>query len=212
MLGMIVALAAVTQASPATPAAGARRLKDLPNVTITYYDVAGKNGKAIEKNLRSVRTDRATKQFSAVSSNWNVAASVNRITTNGVCTIKSVKSTFSGTVQLPRLTEESLVPADVLTNWRSYADGLDRSVADNFFFVYDQLPALEQSLIGKDCAEADKLWASSVARIKADAIQHSQAAAAADAAKAAAAAAAAKKNGGGATPTSETPKTGTSGY
>ncbi|MFL6734121.1 MAG: DUF922 domain-containing protein [Sphingomicrobium sp.] len=186
MLSLFIALATTAaqaatapQQSNATSATTGHRLKDVPNVTLSYYDVQGKDGKAIEKNLKAVRTDKTTKQFSAVSSNWNVAATVTKSTTDGKCTIKAVKPQFSATVTLPRLANEAAVKPEVLTQWRSYVAGLETSIADNFFFVYEQLPALQNSVTGLECSAGAAAWDSGIGRIKTAAIQRGEATAAA---------------------------------
>ena len=220
MFSLLIALAssaaiqtAVPATAPATSAPAARTLKDLPNVTIKYFDVAGKDGKAIEKNLKKVRTDPKTKQFNAVSSNWNVAASVRQSRTGDKCTITGVVPTFSGTVELPRLANPDSVPAAVKANWQTYVDGLDRAIASNFYFVYDRIPGLVATVTGKDCAPGAALWTSSIERIKTEALQHSAAASAAatPAARATPAAAARSAPSAPAAPAVPTPPS-SSGY
>ena len=204
MLNLLIALAgtALQAAAPATPAAPASiaagpSLTSLPNVTIKYYDVPGKDGKAIEKNLKKIRTNPQTKAFSAVDSNWNVEASVKKTTTGDQCKITGITTRFSGTVELPRLADEKGVSADDLKTWRTYAANLERAIADNFYFVYDRVPAMEKAVVGTECSQAGKLWADGMERLKAEAVeqgrQAASAAAAADAAAAAAAKAGAKK-------------------
>ncbi|MEO6359197.1 MAG: DUF922 domain-containing protein [Sphingomicrobium sp.] len=188
MFSLLIALAsnaALPTLAPTPAPIATRALKDLPNVTVKYFDVAGKDGKAIEKNLKKVRTDAKTKQFSAVSSNWNVAASVKQSRTGDKCTITGVVPTFSGTVELPRLVTPDALPADVKTNFQTYVDGLDRAVASNFFFVYDRIPALVTTVTGKDCTQGAALWTGGIERIKAEALQYSAAASAAAAVPAA---------------------------
>lgn len=200
MLNLLIALAgtalqtAPVAPAPATPApaAGARSLTSLPNVTIKYYDVPGKDEKAIEKNLKKLRTNPQTKVLSVVDSNWNVEASVQKTTTNGKCVITGITTRFSGSVELPRLADEKGVAANALANWRTYATGLERAIADNFYFVYDQIPAMEKTVIGQDCAKAGDIWTNGMDRLKAAASENGRQAAAAAAAADAAAAAAAK--------------------
>lgn len=201
MLNLLIALAGTTlqtapaanpaPAAPASVAAG-RALASLPNVTVKYYDVPGKDDKAIEKNLKKLRTNPQTKAFSAVDSNWNIEASVKKTTTDGKCVITGITTRFSGNVELPRLADEKAVAPNALANWRNYASGLERAIADNFYFVYDQIPAMEKTVIGQDCAKAGDVWADGMTRLKAAAVENGRQAAAAAAAADAAAVAAAK--------------------
>ncbi|HEX8414289.1 MAG TPA: hypothetical protein VF637_10450, partial [Sphingomicrobium sp.] len=85
------------------------------------------------------------------------------------------------TVELPRLATPDAVPADVRTSWQTYVDGLDRTIADNFLFVREQLPALAASIAGTDCTAGAEAWTSGIQRIKNEAIARSNAAVAASA-------------------------------
>ena len=201
MLNLLIALAgtALQTAAVASPAPAAapsptvgRTLSGLPNVAIKYYDVPGKDEKAIQKNLKKLRTNPQTKAFSAADSNWNVDVSVQKTTTNGKCVITGITSRFSGSVELPRLADERVLTPAALANWRNYAGGLERAIADNFYFVYDQLPAMEKTVIGQECTKAVDIWTSGMDRLKAAASENARQAAAAAAAADAAAAAAAK--------------------
>jgi predicted secreted Zn-dependent protease len=165
MLNLIIAVssAAMLQAPTAAPA---RPLKDLPGVTITYYDVKGKDAKTIEKSLKKAATDPATKQFRVVRTNWGMGANITKRTTNGVCTIVGAKADFTSSVTLPRLTDASVVPAAVLASWQTYVNGLEASAAESLWTAYSQIPELEQSLTGKKCEDAAAIWDAGVDRIK----------------------------------------------
>ena len=191
MLNLLIALAAATaQAGYAAPAPAAqatppappiatapsgtpvatRSVKDLAGVTVKYYDVAGKDGKAIEKSLKKILAAPDPAMGGGRVFDWNVSANVTRLSvTNGTattCTVKSVDATLTGNVYLPRLTEEARVPREVLDSWRPYVAGLEKKAADNLWFVNDKLPAITRSMIGLPCDGAGQAWQAAMAKLK----------------------------------------------
>jgi hypothetical protein len=164
MLSILMALAAV-QAQPAattTATAPARTLQGLPGTTIQYYDVAGRNGGAIEKNLKRILAQPAPNDTAAQVYNWNLGMSINRRTEGTVCTVTKATAELKANVYLPRLTEEASVPAEELASFKSWAKSLETQASQNLWFVVDRLPALQQSLVGKPCDQAGTLWTAAV--------------------------------------------------
>jgi len=164
MLSILMALAA-TQAQPAVttpPAAPARTLQSVPGVTVKYYDVAGRNGGAIEKSLKKILATPAPNNTAARVFDWSMGLKITKRTEGTVCTITAADADFTSNAYLPRLTEEASVPKDVLANWKPYAEGLEKTASDNLWFVADRIPALEQSLVGKPCDQAAPLWKAGV--------------------------------------------------
>ena len=166
MLSFFMALATTAAVQAPAAAAPVRMLKDVPNTTVTYYDVKGKDGKAIEKSLKKAATDPKTKQLQVVRTSWNVGANIGRRTTNGVCTITTAKADFNGSVTMPRLTDVSVVPAAVLAEWQTYVTRLEAGAAESLWTAHSQLAALESSLVGKKCEEAEPIWTAGVEQIK----------------------------------------------
>ena len=197
---LTAAVAQATAAAPATvPAAAGRSVKDLPNVTLTHFDVKGKNGKAIKKNLDAMLADPAAKNTTRLYG-WDVGASIMKRTEGTKCTVTKATATLNASVNLPRLAEEAKVDKAALAGWQTYVASLEQEAAANLWFVKDQLPAVEKSVVGIDCAAVATTWQASLDKLKAQQAafnaQRAAAAAAAAAAKAAAdkaAAAAAKK-------------------
>ena len=200
---LTAALAQATVAVPApavpVPAVVGRSIKDLPNVTLTHFDVKGKNGKAIKKNLDALLADPAAKNTVRLYG-WDVGASIMKRTEGTKCTVTNATATMNATVNLPRLAEQAKVDKAALAIWQPYVASLEEEAAANLWFVKDQLPAVEKSVVGIDCAAVAATWQASLDKLKSQQTafnaQRAAAAAAAAAAKAAAdkaAAAAAKK-------------------
>lgn len=164
MLSILMALAAV-QAQPAvTPpaAAPARTLQALPGTTIQYYDVAGRNGAAIEKNLKRILAQPAPNNTAAQVYNWTLGMGINRRTEGTVCTVTKANAELKANVYLPRLTEEARVPAEELASFKKWSTGLETQASQNLWFVVDRLPALQQTLVGRPCDQAATLWTAAV--------------------------------------------------
>ena len=168
MLSILMALAA-TQAQPAAtppaaaaPAAAARTLQSLPGTTVQYYDVPGRTAAAIEKSLKQIIATPASNNTAARAYTWDLGMSINRRTEGTVCTVVSATPTLKATAYLPRLTSEAkLAPAE-LASWNAYVAGIEKTAADNLWFVADRVPTVGQPLIGKPCDQAAKLWNAAV--------------------------------------------------
>lgn len=180
---ILIAAAAIAQASatpqPTLPAADTppapsaapavttgRTLKDLPGTTVTYYDIPGKTGTAIQKSMAKLLSDPASKEVVRLMS-WDVDAAIVKRSTGTMCTIQSAKSTFTAKVRLPRLAEQAKVAADVLANWNAYSARIENEAATNLWFVSDRLRGAEQSLVGINCDQAGPVWNAKVDSVKA---------------------------------------------
>lgn len=166
---MLIVAGALVQAQAAAPTAptavAGRTIKDLPNTTVSYYDVQGTKGPAIEKSLKKVIADRvAAKQTQLVS--WDVGAKIMKRTTGTTCTVTSATSTLTAKVHLPRLVEEAKVQKEVLPRWRTYVAGIEVDAAANLWFVRDRLPAIEQSMVGIGCDQASPTWNAGLENLK----------------------------------------------
>ena len=165
MLSILMALTAVQAQPAATPpvaAPASRTLQSLPGTTVQYYDVPGRNGPAIEKNLKRILAQPAPNNTAAQVYNWNLGMSINRRTEGTVCTVTKATAELKANVYLPRLTEEARVPAEELASFKSWSTGLETQAAQNLWFVVDRLPALQQTLVGKPCDQAGTLWTAAV--------------------------------------------------
>ncbi len=161
-----VAAAPVTSIVPPAPTAiPGRGLRDLPNTTITYFDVAGKDGKAIQKSLAKVLADPAAKETSRLFS-WDVGTQIVKATTGTKCSIQSAKSKLSAKVNLPRLADQAKVRTDVAARWANYIAGVEADAAANLWFLSDRLRGAEQALVGVPCDQASTVWNAKLETVK----------------------------------------------
>lgn len=156
-----------TAATVATSAAPGRALRDLPNTTITYYDIAGKDGKAIEKSLKAILADPAAKENVRLFS-WDVGTKIMKATTGTKCSIQSAKTTLTAKVRLPRLAEQAKVKKDVMAKWAPYAASVENEAAANLWFLTDRLRGAEQFLVGMPCDQAGPAWNAKLETVKSE--------------------------------------------
>jgi predicted secreted Zn-dependent protease len=172
LIALSVALQTTAASPPMAPIAAVtplRSLKDVPNVTIAYYDVTGKDMKSINKSIEKQRPkDPVTGQVNTGGTSWNVSPTFRRRTVNGVCTITEVTTAFTGRAELPRLANEAKVKPEVLQSWRSFSAGMEQDAAARLWFVHDRLGGLKQLMLGKDCDQAVKEGGAFLDKLKAD--------------------------------------------
>ncbi len=151
------------------PAVPGRGIRDVPNIAIKYYDVSGKDFTAIVRSIEKQRPrDPATNQLMAGNSGYTLGASMTKVTSEGRCTVTAAKASFAPTAELPRLLNEQELKPDQLTLWRAYLSRIEAPAAAGLWFVLDRIPALEKSMIGKECSEASKVGAAGIAQMLAD--------------------------------------------
>ncbi|MDQ3078617.1 MAG: DUF922 domain-containing Zn-dependent protease [Pseudomonadota bacterium] len=161
-----VTKAPVTNAVPPAPVAvPGRGLRDFPNTTITYYDVAGKNGKAIQKSLAKLLADPAAKDTVRLFS-WDVGTQIVKATTGTTCSIQRATSKVKARVSLPRLAEQAKVPQDVGARWANYVAVVEAEAAANLWFLSDRLKGAEQVLVGLPCDKAGAAWDAKLETVK----------------------------------------------
>ena len=159
--------AAPTPIAPVAVAIPGRGLRDVPNVAISYFDVPGKKGAAIQKSLQKILTDPATKDSVKLFS-YDVAASVNKRTVGTKCTVQNVAAKLTSNVKLPRLAEEAKVDKPTLAIWTAYVAKLEADAAANLWFVTDRLRTIEKSMIGADCSAVAPMWKAAMQKLQAD--------------------------------------------
>jgi predicted secreted Zn-dependent protease len=151
---MLTALAAAMALQAETPAASpapVRTLKDIPGVTVSYYDVAGKNLKALNQSLKKQRPIGSNGEPNAVGSTWKIGASVQKQTEGEKCSVVGAKVTLEAKVELPRLANPAAVEAKSLTAWNDFAGGLEKMAAMDLGFLTDHMPDIEKAMIGQSC-------------------------------------------------------------
>lgn len=161
--------AAAAQTPPAAAGVSSRSLKDVPNITIKYYDVSGKDMRTINRSIAKQRPkDPATKQPLVGGTNWTLDATLTKRTTNGQCTVIAAKGQFAAAAELPRLVTEKIVPFQILESWKSYVAQLEKSAANSLWFVHDRVRAVESAMVGKPCDAAAIAGNAAIAQLKRD--------------------------------------------
>lgn len=163
----VQAVRTATAAPVATSVAPGRALRDLPNTTITYYDIAGKDVKAIDKSLKTILADPAAKENVRLFS-WDVGTKIVKSTTGTKCSIQSAKTTLTAKVRLPRLAEQAKVPKDVMAKWVPYVASVENDAAANLWFLTDRLRGAEQFLVGMPCDQAGPAWNAKLETVKSE--------------------------------------------
>ncbi|MCL6683338.1 DUF922 domain-containing protein [Sphingomonas alba] len=167
MMMLIAAMAVQAATPPAGPPTAARPLKDIPGVTVSYYDVAGKNQKQIKDALKKLRPVGANGEPQAIKSSWDVGAGVQKQTEGDKCTIIGAKVTLEGKVELPRLADPAKADADTVKAWNEYVARLENVAALDFNFVSDRMPDIEKALTGQTCDAASGAMSAAVDRLAA---------------------------------------------
>ena len=153
---------------PAIVGIPGRALKDLPNTTIQYYDVTGKNLKAVNESITAAQQKKdAAGKTVLTTSGWAVDATFRKRTVNGVCKVDSATATFKATAMMPRLlTEQKLKSADQVV-WHNYLAMADAAQAATLWFAHDHARDVEQAILASSCEGAQAAGSAAVEKLRA---------------------------------------------
>ena len=152
---------------PTVAAVPGKTLRDLPNVTLRYFDVAGKNLKAINKSIERSQTVDASGKAPVTPTAWAVDTTFNKVTGNGQCKVTAAKASFSANVVLPRLVSDRAHTPELMASWRSYLAGVENAQAANLWFVYDRIRTVESAILASSCEGAQSAGSAAVERLRA---------------------------------------------
>ena len=175
MTMLLVALAAAAlQAAPApmVPAAPVARFTDLPNVTVTYYNVTGASLRELHASLdRQSRRDPATNKAVPATSEWSLKAAVNTSTTAGRCRITGVTLNFAGSARMPRLVQPADKPLDpaLLAREQRYVAALEARQVAQLRLAYDRLPEVRRKIAASSCQGWKPVAAAAIDQVKREA-------------------------------------------
>jgi predicted secreted Zn-dependent protease len=155
---------------PAVPAVPGKTLKDLPNTTIRYFDVTGKDLKAINNSLVAVQQADSPVRAAAPTT-WAVDTTFKKTTTGEQCKVTDAKAAFSASVGLPRLVSDPAHKPELLAVWRAYVANMENSHAANLWFVYDRVGDIEKAILASTCEGARGVGTAAVERLKAQAAE-----------------------------------------
>ena len=191
MFDLLIGLTAAVSAQ-AVPAAAppARPLAAVPGITIKYYDLVGKNEKALKQAL-DLRAKDAAGQPQVATTEWTISAKVQKRTENGVCKIIGAEPTFTAVAEVPRLGNPHVLKPAEKANWEAFVAQAQADAASDLWIVHDNLGQVRSALMASTCEGTAAAIQGVTQRLTALEAQHQQQRMAANAAKAAAAAAAA---------------------
>lgn len=174
-LSLLAASAIATQAAAPATAAPARALKDIPGVTITYYDVTGKNGQAIAKSIeKNAPRAPGSKEAQAGTTNWTMKAQYTQRTVDGKCSIASAKAVFEGQATLPRLTTEATVNPQLKEQWKTFLSGLENGAAAQLGYAYDRTGDVEKAILAASCENVNTVGSEAIAKLRTEAAAYMQ--------------------------------------
>lgn len=174
MFSLLMAFASITGQAAATPVPApvqlpaGRTLQQLPGATVSYYDVTGKNEKALTKSIQTQRPKDAAGQPLVAGNGWELGAKISKRTENGKCTIVAADITFKAKVELPRLANPQALKSDVRSAWADYFQTVEAMTAADMWFIHDRLPEIQKALVGLDCAASRTALDAAIAKLKAE--------------------------------------------
>lgn len=160
---LVVLLSAVG----AEPVAPLLRFSDVPGVTVTYYDVAGRNIAEIHKSVaKHAPKDPATKRILPATSNWTLAVKVNSLTTGGRCAVVGASLDFRGAATMPRLVDDPDRPAPVSAAWENYRAQLEARQAAQLHFARKGMSDVERAILASRCDRAEAAADAAIAKLQ----------------------------------------------
>ncbi len=154
------------QVAPQPVAETLARFSDVPNVEVTYYDVAGHGVPEIHKAVqKAAPRDPATQQARPATSSWTVAVAVQSSTTGKVCRITGATLKFHGQALMPRLQADKETPAPVIAAWNLYLARLESRQATQLRFAYNRMGEVERAILRSSCNKAEAAADVALARL-----------------------------------------------
>jgi len=141
---------------------------ELPNVTVTYYDVAGRDIPAIHKAIaKAAPKDPETQHVLPATSSWTVGIAVKSVTAGKRCQITVATLAFRGSATMPRLRPDKDRPVPVATAFAAYAAKLEARQAAQLAFAYERLSSVEQAIRGSRCDKSEAAADAALGKIQA---------------------------------------------
>ena len=160
---LILALAAQQPADPRLLA----KFSDVPNVTITYYDVAGRDIAEIHRAIATAAPkDPVTHASLPATSSWTVRVAVKSETVANRCRVTGATLNFRGQAVMPRLLIGEDVPARVVAAWNIYLAQLEDRQAAQLRFAYERTSDVERAVLGSRCDRSESAADAALARLQ----------------------------------------------
>jgi len=156
---------AVPYKAPPVPT-GARKLPSIPDVTVTYYDVVGKNVRELHDWLdKHGPRDPQTHKVLPATSSWSIGSAAKFTKTGGQCRLTGAAVKFTATAQLPRLVVGQKLLPEVLASWNSYVAALEDRQAAQLAFVHDRVGEVQSAIMHSSCTGWQKAASAAIDRL-----------------------------------------------
>lgn len=163
LTGFAVPIAA---AEPPTAPSTESQLAAMPNTTVRYYDVSGRNVTEINRSIAQRRSSRDGKPIPATL-DWAVKADFQRTMHDGSCKVSGARASFTASAELPRLVDGHRIDKAVLNRWQNYVAQLEEGSLATVAFVQQNLPVIEQAMLASSCDKAKAAGAAAIERMRA---------------------------------------------
>jgi predicted secreted Zn-dependent protease len=150
MFDLLIGLTAAISAQTVPAAAPARSLAAVPGISVKYYDLVGKNDKALRKLLEQRPKDAAGYPLVATKE-WTIGAKVQKRTENGVCKIVGADPSFQAVAEVPRLVNPDALKGAEKANWQAFVAQAEADTAADLWAVHDNLGQVRTALLASSC-------------------------------------------------------------
>jgi predicted secreted Zn-dependent protease len=139
----------------------------MPNTKVTHYEVTGDTVTDINRSIARQRPRSTSGKAIPATTDWAVRAEFDRTITDGTCRVTAARTSFTASVDLPRLAKGARIDKPTRERWAIYVTELERGSLVTLAFVYQNLGAIEQAMLASDCETAKSVAAAAVKRLRA---------------------------------------------
>ena len=128
------------------------KLSDVPNVTVTYYDVSGQTVRQIQESMQdNAPRDPATGGIVSSRASWTVDTGAEWQKTGDQCKITSAKVVFHPSAVMPHLVPNWKTPAAAVAQWNGFVAQLEAKQAGRLLAAYDRLDEVRRAILASSC-------------------------------------------------------------
>lgn len=162
---MVQALPDAGRAQAVAGAPAADPFKDLPNVSFEYYPVQGTDEASISASLDQNAPRRPDGSKAMASTRYETAIQPYCMgSSKATATVKSTKVDLAAVVRLPKLADESQVPARLLAPWQRFVAALRLHEAGHVRIEYRRVRETGTTIVGSKCSDVPAKYAEGHAR------------------------------------------------
>lgn len=141
-------------------------LASIPNTTLRYYDVSGKDVTEINRSMARQRPKGPSGKPIPASTNWSISSDFERTVTDGECRVTAARVDFEAEAELPRLVDDRSLQAPVRNRWQNYVNLLEDGAVVTLAFVHHNLKSVEQAILSSSCDNAKNAAANAIERLR----------------------------------------------